>query len=73
MFIIQGLLNTPSLVLYDSKNRLKTCEQFTLLDPQIPMRGAQLTALMPFYRMSRVHTFMVSLSDLAIIELLLLC
>ena len=27
MFIIQGLLNTPSLVLYGSKNRLKTCER----------------------------------------------
>ena len=24
MFIIQGLLNTPTLVLYGSKNRLKT-------------------------------------------------
>ena len=34
MFIIQGLLNTPSLVLYGSKNKLKTCEQFALLDPQ---------------------------------------
>ena len=56
MFIIQGLLNTPSLVLYSSKNRLKTCEQFALLDPQIPMQGAQLTALLPFYRMIRLQS-----------------
>ena len=55
MFIIQGLLNTPSLVLYSSKNRLKTCERFVLLDPQILMRGVQLTALLPFYRMRRLH------------------
>ena len=54
MFIIQGLLNTPSLVLYGSKNRLKTCERFALLDPRIPMRGAGLTALLPFYRMRRL-------------------
>ena len=56
MFIIQGLLNTPSLVLYGSKNRLKTCERFALLDPRIPMRGARLTALLPFYRMRRLKT-----------------
>ena len=49
-----GLLNTPSLVLYDSKNRLKTFEWFTLLDPRILMRGAQLTALLPCYRMGRL-------------------
>ena len=55
MFIIQGLLNTPSLVLYGSKNRLKTCERFVLLDPQILMQGAQLTALLPFYRMRRLN------------------
>ena len=51
MFIIHGLLNTEGLVLYSSKNRLKTCEWFTLLNPQIPMQRAQLTALLPFYRM----------------------
>ena len=56
MFIIQGLLNTPSLVLYGSKNRLKTCERFALLDPRIPMQGARLIALLPFYRMRRLHT-----------------
>ena len=54
MLIIQGLLNTPSLVLYDSKNRLKTFERFALLHPRIPMWGAQLTALLPFYRMRRL-------------------
>ena len=54
MSIIQGLLNTPSLVLYGSKNRLKTCERFVLLHPQIPMQGAQLTALLPFYWMRRL-------------------
>ena len=54
MFIIQGLLNTQSLVLYGSKNRLKTCERFALLDPRILMRGARLTALLPFYRMRRL-------------------
>ena len=42
------MLNTPSLVLYSSKNRLKTCEQFALLDPRIPMRGIW-TVFMPFY------------------------
>ena len=57
MFIIQGLLNTPSLVLYGSKNRLKTCERFALLDPRIPMRGSRLTALQPFYRMRRLPIF----------------
>ena len=56
MFIIQGLLNTPSLVLYGSKNRLKTCERFALLNPRILMRGARLTALLPFYRMRRLRT-----------------
>ena len=56
MLIIQGLLNTPSVVLYGSKNSLKTCERFTLLDPQTPMRGARLTALLPFYRMRRLYT-----------------
>ena len=56
LFIIQGLLNTPNLVLYGSKNRFKTCEQFMLLDPRIPMRGAQLTALLPFYRMRRLES-----------------
>ena len=54
MFIIQGLLNTPSLVLYGSKNRLKTCEQFAVLNPWIPMWGAWLTALLPFYRIRRL-------------------
>ena len=57
MFIIQGLLNTPSLVLYGSKNRLKTCERFALLDPRISMRGARLTALLPVYRMRRLKYF----------------
>ena len=55
MFIIQGLLKTPSLVLYGSKNRLKTCEQFVLLDPQNPIQRAQLTSLLPFYRMRRLN------------------
>ena len=55
MFIIQGLLNTPSLVLYGSKNSLKTCERFELIDPRIPMGGARLTALLPFYRMRRLQ------------------
>ena len=55
MFIIQGLLNNPSLVLCGIKNRLKTCERFALLGPRIPMRGARLTALLPFYRMRRLH------------------
>ena len=54
MFIIQGLLNTPSLVLYGSKNRLKTCERFPLVDPQIPMQGVRLTAPLPSYRMRRL-------------------
>ena len=56
MFIIQGLLNTPSVVLYGSKNGLKTCERFALLDLEGPMRGVQLTALLPFYRMRRLYT-----------------
>ena len=55
MFIIQGLHNTPSLVLYGCKNRLKTCERFAFLDPQIPMWGARLTALLAFYRMRRLN------------------
>ena len=55
LFIIQGLLNTPSLVFYNGKNRLKTCEQFTFLNPQILMQGAWLTALLPFYRMRRLQ------------------
>ena len=59
MFIIQGLLNTPSLVLYNSKNRLKTRERFALLDPQILMRGARLTALLPFDRMRRLIVVLV--------------
>ena len=59
MFIIQGLLNTPSLVLYGSKNRLKTCERFALLDRRIPMRGARLTNLLPFYRMRRLISYII--------------
>ena len=47
-------INTPSLVLYGSKNRLITCERFALLDSRIPMWGVQLTALRPFYRMTRL-------------------
>ena len=54
MFIIQGLLNTPSLVLYGSRNRLKTCEWFALLEPWIPMQRVPLTTLLPFYRMRRL-------------------
>ena len=54
LFIIQGLLNTPSLGLYSSKNRLKTCERFVLLNPRILMWGARLTALLLFYRMRRL-------------------
>ena len=55
MFIIQGLLNTGSLVLYGSKDKLKTCERFALLHPRFPMRGARLTALLPFYRMGTLN------------------
>ena len=55
MFIMQDLLNIPSIVLYSSKNWLKTCEQSTiLLDPWIPKQGAQLTAVLPFYSMRRL-------------------
>ena len=54
MFIIHGLFNTPSSVLYGSKNRLKTCERFVLLNPRIAMWGVWLTVILPFYRMRRL-------------------
>ena len=61
MFIIQGLLNTPSLVLYGSKNRLKICERFLLLDPWIAMQGARLTAVVPFYRIRRLTFILIAI------------